>query len=418
MTLLRSLDRAAAPWLLAPATQRVFAALEAGGYGARAVGGCVRNGLLGLAATDIDIATTALPDDTVRCAMRAGLKTIPTGLAHGTVTVIADSVPHEVTTLRRDVSTDGRHAIVAFTDDWAADAARRDFTINALYCDRAGVVFDPLGGVADLDPLRVRFIGAPERRIEEDYLRILRFFRFSATFGLHGALDTPGLTACAELAPGLAKISGERIYAELMKLLVAPHGATATGALVQSGVFAHCLAVTPQLDALQRLIAVEQSQGVKADATRRLAALCVSDPADARVIDQRLKLAVRVRSRLSRAGGVAFDLDQNQVAGRAAIYRLGTEGYFDALLIAWARSTRALDDPHLRALALLAQTFMPPIFPIAGRDVLDLGGVTGPGIARLLSEIEEEWIAGDFAMDRSALLAKLATRIGDPTCGQ
>jgi poly(A) polymerase len=418
MTPPRSLDRLTAPWLSSPATQRLFAALEAGGYGARAVGGCVRNGLLGLPATDIDIATTALPEDTLACAALAGLKTIPTGLAHGTVTVIADGVPHEVTTLRRDVATDGRHATVAFTDDWAADASRRDFTINALYCDQAGCVFDPLGGLADLDPLRVRFIGEPDRRIEEDYLRILRFFRFSATFGDHGALDAAGLAACARLAPGLAKISGERIYVELMKLLIAPHGVVVANSLVQSGVLGHCLPVAPQIATLQRLSMLEQSLGLAADAGRRLAALCVSAPSDARAIDQRLKLAVRVRSRLSHAGSPALDLGLTPVAARAAIYRSGAEGYLDALLLAWARSKLALNDAQLRALALLPQTFMQPVFPLAGRDVLDLGVVPGPRIARLLHDIEEEWIAGDFAMDRSALLAKLEALIGKETFGQ
>jgi poly(A) polymerase len=418
MTSPRSLHRLTAPWLSSPATQRVFAALEAGGYGARAVGGCVRNGLLGLPATDIDIATTALPEDTLRCATLAGLKTIPTGLAHGTVTLIADSVPHEVTTLRRDVATDGRHATVAFTDDWATDASRRDFTINALYCDRHGDVFDPLGGLADLDPLRVRFIGNPDRRIEEDYLRILRFFRFSATFGAQGALDSSGLIACARLAPGLAQISGERIYVELMKLLVAQNGMVVTAALVQSGVLAHCLEVAPQLSTLQRICTLEPSLGLPADAERRLAALCVNEPADVRAVDRRLKLAVRVRSRLSRAVGTAFDLALGPVGARVAIYRLGTEGYLDAVLLAWAKSQRTLDDPHLRTLALLPRSFAMPEFPLAGRDILDLGVVPGPRFARLLSDVEEEWIAGDFAMDRAALLAKLAVRIREQDTGQ
>ena len=172
-----------AAWLTADATQSVFAALERGGFEARAVGGIVRNALLGLPSTDIDIATTARPHDTIRLANAAGLKTVETGLAHGTVTVISGGVPFEVTTLRRDIATDGRHAEVAFTHDWAMDAARRDFTINALYCGRDGRVFDPLGGVADLNPVRVRFIGSADERICEDYLRILRFFRFTAGYG-------------------------------------------------------------------------------------------------------------------------------------------------------------------------------------------------------------------------------------------
>ncbi|MFM9936028.1 MAG: CCA tRNA nucleotidyltransferase, partial [Novosphingobium sp.] len=247
----------AAAWLSAPATQAVFEALERGGYGARAVGGIVRNTLLDLPATDIDIATDALPEDTLRLAAAAGLKTIPTGLAHGTVTVISGGAAYEVTTLRRDVSTDGRHAEVAFTADWAADAARRDFTINALYCDRHGEVFDPLGGLADLDPVQVRFIGNAGQRIEEDYLRILRFFRFTATYVAHGVLDPAGLAACTALRGGLARISGERIQAELLRLLAAPHAVGVTRALIGSGVFAALFDVPAELDRLTRMVAIE-----------------------------------------------------------------------------------------------------------------------------------------------------------------
>ena len=215
-------DKISAPWLSATGTQAVFEALEQGGFNARAVGGIVRNTLLGLPATDIDIATDAPPQATMKLARASGLKTIPTGLAHGTITIIAHNTKYEVTTLRRDISTDGRHAEVAFTNDWAADAARRDFTINALYCDRHGTVFDPLGGSADLSPPKIRFIGNPTSRITEDYLRILRFFRFSATFCADGTLDKTGLAAASALSAGLSRISGERIQSELFKLLAAP----------------------------------------------------------------------------------------------------------------------------------------------------------------------------------------------------
>ena len=212
-----------APWLQRPETQAVFAALAARNFAARAVGGAVRNALLGLPVTDVDIATTARPDEVVAAAEAAGLKTVPTGIAHGTVTIISGGSAYEVTTLRKDVETHGRHATVAFTDDWTADARRRDFTLNALYCSADGEVFDPLSGYADLMARRVRFIGDAGERIREDYLRILRFFRFTAAYG-EGPPDRPGLDACVRERAGLAILSGERMREEMLRLLAAPRG--------------------------------------------------------------------------------------------------------------------------------------------------------------------------------------------------
>jgi poly(A) polymerase len=210
-----------AEWLQWPETAKVFAALNAEGVETRAVGGAVRDALLGLPVTEIDLATTAVPQKVMTLAREAGLKAIPTGIEHGTVTVIVDEMPFEVTTLRRDVETFGRHAKVAFTEDWEEDARRRDFTLNALYADREGIVFDPLGFYADLMEGRVRFIGDAEARIKEDYLRILRFFRFNAYYG-RGPLDADGLAASVKLREGLAQLSAERVAAEMRRLLVAP----------------------------------------------------------------------------------------------------------------------------------------------------------------------------------------------------
>ncbi|WP_371155594.1 CCA tRNA nucleotidyltransferase [Jannaschia sp. 2305UL9-9] len=242
-------------WLTAATTQAVMAMLSGGGYRALAVGGCVRNAMLGASVADIDIATDATPDEVIALSKAAGLKPVPTGIDHGTVTVIADGIPHEVTTFRRDVTTDGRHATVAFSRDVAEDAARRDFTMNALYADAGGQVVDPLNGLPDLIARHVRFIGLPEARIAEDYLRILRFFRFTAWYGDPGlGLDAEGLAACAAQADGLDRISAERIGQEMRKLLSAPDPAPAVAAMAQAGVLARVLPGA-QTDGLAPLVA-------------------------------------------------------------------------------------------------------------------------------------------------------------------
>jgi poly(A) polymerase len=406
-----------APWLEAPSTQAVFTALEADGYQVRAVGGAVRNSLLGLPATDIDIATTALPHETLAAASRAGLKTFPTGLAHGTVTVMAHGIPHEVTTLRRDTDTDGRHAIVAFTSDWAADASRRDFTINALYCDRRGEIYDPLGGLVDLNPARIRFIGDPKRRIEEDYLRILRFFRMSATFladdhlAAYG-LDKEGLVACKSLAAGLAQISGERIQSELFKLLRARQVVPVLAAMVDANVLTHIWDLPANVRALARLVQIESQLPLGSDQIRRLAALCVRAPADVSLIDRRLKLASKLRQQLLRCAGMQVERTLSLDDAKAMIYRFGAQTFLDRLLLGWAQSDADIGDDAYRQLALQAGHFSPPNFPLKGADVIERGVTPGPGIKAMLAQIEAEWIANGFQLDRSALLARLDVLIG------
>ena len=408
----------AAPWLAAPATQAVFEVFAAAGFKARAVGGIVRNTLLGRSTTDIDIATDARPEETLRLARSAGFKTIPTGLAHGTVTVIAAGTPFEITTLRRDVATDGRHAEVAFTSDWVADARRRDFTINALYCDADGTVFDPLGGCADLDPVRIRFIGDPAARIAEDYLRILRFFRFTANFVAGGALDPAGLAACHAGRAGLAQISGERIQVELLKLLAAPHAAAVTGALVDCSVFTALFDLTPRPGALSRLITIENRLGIAAEPVRRLAALAVGTFDDAARLDARLKLSASLRARLTATARNAAALDPipDEPAARIAAYRIGSAAFTAGALLAWARSPQPLDDPAFNHLATLSARFTPPEFPVSGRDLIDLGYAPGPGLGAALKQLEDRWLADGFAPDRETLL-RLARPGLPPTHG-
>lgn len=399
------------PWLAAQPTQAVFDAIERGGFCARAVGGAVRNALLGLPATDIDIATDALPADTVRLAAAAGLKTIPTGLAHGTVTVMSGDMPFEVTTLRRDVATDGRHAEVAFTADWAADAARRDFTINALYCDRHGALFDPLGGLTDLEPVRIRFIGDPCQRIEEDYLRILRFFRFSATYTADGALDPEGLAACADLRAGLARISGERISVELDKLLVARQAAAVTRTLVEFGVFHAIAAIPTRLARLTRLIQIEDRLG-RRDGVLRLAALAACTPDDARQLSERLRLSQRSHVRLIAAAQMpAIKPAMDERAGRAALYRLGADAFIDEVLLAWSGGDVPICDAAFTSLATLPGRWQIPVFPIRGADVLAQGVAAGPLVGTLLAELCDRWIDSDFSLGIDDLRLMLHARV-------
>ena len=279
-----------APWLKRPETARVFAALAAPGVETRAVGGAVRDSLLGLPVKEVDLATTALPQQVMALAVKAGLKAVPTGIEHGTVTVIADGVPFEVTTLRRDVETFGRHATVAFTDDWQEDARRRDFTLNALYAASDGTLFDPLGGYDDVLAGRVRFIGDAEARIKEDYLRILRFFRFNAYYG-KGPFDRQGLRACVTLRGGMAQLSAERVAGEVRRILVAPQAMRAVEALFDYGLLAAILGGVPRLGRFGRLVAIEEALRREPDAMTRLAALAVFVSEDAGRLAARLHLS-------------------------------------------------------------------------------------------------------------------------------
>ena len=279
-------------------TQAVFAALAAKGHAARAVGGAVRNALLGRPVVDVDIATTAKPEEVIAAAEDAGLSAVPTGIAHGTVTVIADRVPYEVTTLRRDVETHGRHATVAFTDDWAADARRRDFTINALYCSADGEVFDPLGGAADIEARRVRFIGDARERIREDYLRILRFFRLTAEYGV-GAPDAEALAACVLERDGLRACRPSACARRCCACWLRRAGRSWCASMLDYGLLPLVLGLAPRPTLLQRLADLEAALAREPDAILRLAALAVEVPEDASRLADRLRLSNDERERLA-----------------------------------------------------------------------------------------------------------------------
>ncbi len=411
-----------AGWLRAPATQQVFAALNQNGHVARVVGGCVRNSLFAQlsghpsdvsGSTDVDFATTATPEETMALAAAAGLRTVPTGLKHGTITVIAGGEGFEVTTLRHDVSTDGRHAEVAFTDDWAVDAARRDLTINALYADADGTIFDPLGGFDDLCDRKIRFVGDATLRIREDFLRILRFFRFFAQYG-GGQPDAAGLAACVAERGGLTRLSAERVHQELMKLLVAPGAVATLQIMMERGLLAEILPAVANVSRLDRLIDIDPN----ADPALRLAALCVIVEEDALRLARRLRLsrqetAILVLAARSQETDGLQHVD-NQAA-RQLLYHYGAEDYIRRLTFQRASNAIALGADDWLRLTQLPEQWPLPSFPIRGDDLIDLGLAPGKTMGLVLQELEQRWIRSDFRADRQSLLVDAAELIAAAT---
>ncbi len=386
------------PWMTAPESRAVLAALDAGAADARFVGGCVRDAWLGRPVKDIDIATHAPPDRVMELLTAAGIRAIPTGIAHGTVTALSGGKPYEITTLRRDVESFGRHARVEFTDDWVEDAARRDLTMNALSCTADGVIHDPFDGLADLAAGRVRFVGDARRRIEEDVLRLLRFFRFYAHYG-RGEPDAGALAACVALAPRLPTLSGERVRGELFRLLTAPNAAGVWRLMIDRGVMAHLLPAATATGRLDRLARLERDLDEPPDPTRRLAAVLVCDRAGALAAADTLRLSNTERDRLAALiePSAAVSFRDDAATRRRALYRIGEAAlYRDALLMAAAVDGGPLDAAALRA-ALATAADLPGLrLPLAGRDLLALGIPHGPEVGRLLKAVEAWWIAEDF----------------------
>ena len=399
-----------------PLLKRVLAALVAGGGEARVAGGVVRNALLGESLHEddvIDIATTERPERVIALAERAGFAVRPTGLTHGTVTVVASGDgrvrPFEVTTLRRDIETDGRHATVSFTDDWRADAERRDFTINALYCDARGNVHDPLGAYGDLLDRRVRFVGDPHERIREDYLRILRFFRFHARYG-RGRLDKDGLAAAAELKAGARELSGERIAGELKKLLLAPGVAAVVRTMARRSILAAVLPGPFDVKALERMVEIDEMEGETPDAMLRLAALTRASPDK---LKESLRLSNAEWKRLVALDGspdITPALSDHE--RKIVLYRLGSTGYRDAVRLRWARSGAPADSAGWSALLRLAAHWALPHFPVTGADLLAKGLAPGPVIGQTLRTLEEWWCAHGFTPDKAAILEEVAALTG------
>jgi poly(A) polymerase len=390
-------------WMRAPETMAVMNAL----IEARFVGGAVRNAILGVPVSDIDIAVPMPPGETVTRLSAAGIKTVPTGIAHGTVTAVAGHHAFEVTSLRRDVETDGRHATIAYTDDWAEDAARRDFTINALYATADGEIFDYASGVEDLIAGRVRFMGDPASRIAEDYLRILRLFRFHAWYG-KGELDEPALRAAAAARNHLATLSAERVAKEMLRLLEAMRPGPVLRIMAATGILSLVLPGELDMARLERLCEQDAENQVEPDAVLRLAALLQAGDADA--VAERWKLSNAARARLTAAladgARIASHLKAPDV--RRLLYSLGPDTFRDRVRLAWAVAPRSQPALAWRMLLAMADSWDRPRFPLSGREVMAAGVPEGARVGRVLAALEAEWAASDFTLDKTALQARLA----------
>ena len=394
-----------APWLRSGPTARVLELLNGDGEQARVVGGAVRNALLKIPIDDFDIATTALPTEVIRRAKAAGVKSVPTGIEHGTVTLVVDARPFEVTTLREDTETFGRKAKVAFGRDWVRDAQRRDFTINGLSVDADGVVHDYVGGLDDIAARRVRFIGDPNQRIAEDYLRILRFFRMHAAHGA-GEPDRAGYLACIGGRAGLATLSAERMRMEMLKLMIAEGAIGAVTAMADGGLLLSIFGGVGYIGPFAAMVAVERRLGLAPSAVRRLGALAVAVTEDARRLGTRLRLTNAETRTLDSMGHRWWRLaGMDEATARRRLYRLGEERYRDRLMLAWARAGADTDTASWGALAGLPERWHAPKFPLKAADFIARGIAEGPGLGQVLALAEDAWLAADFPLEAPALQA-------------
>ena len=402
-----------APWLTASSLIAVFDALEAAGGEVRVNGGAVRNALMGINVGDVDLSTTLLPKETVKALESAGIKSIPTGLEHGTITAVSDHEPYEITTLREDIETDGRHAVVRFGTNWTMDAQRRDLTINALYCDRDGVVFDPLNGLDDLEPRIIRFIGDAEERINEDHLRILRFFRFFGWYG-SGRPDASGLKACAKLKAGLDKISAERVWSELGKLLSAPDPSRALLWMRTTGVLTTILPESEKwgIDLIPHLITAEQKWGWVPDPILRLQAMIRPDGENATNIARRLRLSNAQGTRLTAWALASSPEDKTEEKELVENLYFGDQpAIIDRYKLELARRIMIGDGNKAITTKLAAQckfvaSWERPKLPIKGEDLLKAGLSAGPEIGKKLKALEKVWVESGFQLTRENLLSQ------------
>jgi poly(A) polymerase len=405
-----------AKWLKDSQVARLIGALGRDGEEARVVGGAVRNALLRLPVVEIDVATTAVPVEVIRRVEAAGWKAVPTGIEHGTVTVVIGGRPFEVTTLREDIETFGRRARVVFGRDWLADAERRDFTINALSASVDGELFDYVGGLADIEARRVRFIGDPQRRIAEDYLRILRFFRFHAHFA-EGPPDAAGLHACITARAGLDTLSRERVRMELMKLLLAPRAAETLVVMTESGLLGPVLGGVPYLASFKKMAEIEAALSIAPDAVRRLGALGVMVNEDAERLSERLRLTNAESERLAALEGWWRILPSaGALSAHALLYHLGPQSFSDRVMLAWMHADASSADAAWREFVALPQRWTVPMFPLKAADFLRRGVPAGPKMGAALREAEAAWIAADFPADRAAIeqIAEQAVRLTMP----
>lgn len=393
-------------WLSCPQSVALMAMFEQAGYRGRFVGGVVRNTLLGEAVGDLDIATDAHPKKVMALAKKAGFKAVATGIDHGTVTVIIDKHVYEITTLRVDVETFGRHASVSFTSDWREDAARRDFTMNALYVDGDGTVVDPLGGYDDLLVRKVRFIGDPHDRIKEDYLRILRFLRFSAQYG-GGKIDSEGLAACVSLQQGLAFLSAERIWHELKRLFLMPDAAVVLDVMFAQGLLLPLLFRVPHLARFHKWLQLEKILERTPASIERLGALSMLIKEDAKVLNRHLRLSNEEQRGLAfwDLGSRVYE-NTSEKQARILLYRFG-EDYQTRIAISWVLSGADTASKAWLNLYDLPKRWQALVFPLKGRDLVDMGMASGPSLGKKLLKLEKLWIASDFKMQRDELLKQL-----------
>jgi len=405
------------PWFVSAGVQGVFQALLVPGHETRIVGGAIRNALMGEPVNDIDMATTLHPAEVIKQAVGLGLKAIPTGIDHGTITLIASGERIEVTTLRADVDTDGRHAEVKFGRDWLSDAARRDFTMNAIYCNASGEIFDPMGGVEDLKKRRVRFIGDAKKRVREDYLRILRFIRFHGAYA-KGPIDEVGIRACLSERRGLAGLSRERIWAEFSKILMLNNASDTIQLMFDHGLLTQTLQGVPNLHRFKNLITIEDHLDLPKDAIRRLGALTLFVSDDAQRLGTKFRLSQKETRRLSAMATAHPEISgkMDLKSAQKIIYRVGWTAFEDMLLLSQSASCSRIDNTcaELSKLHELSHQWTPPIFPVTGSDVLKTGLNPGPQVGRLLNALEDEWVSEDFAPGRDALITRLKANHGLP----
>lgn len=395
-------------WLKNQTTQTVMKALGGERGEARFVGGSVRNALLMEPVSDIDIATIHAPDEATKLLEAAGVKVVPTGFDHGTVTAVLDGKHFEITTLRVDVATDGRRADVAFTGDWVEDAKRRDFTMNALYADLDGTVHDPLGGRDDLNSRLVRFIGDPHDRIREDYLRVLRFFRFHAYYGT-GDPDAAGLAACAAEKQGLVQLSAERVQAELLKLLSADGAGAALRQMAATSILPIVLPEAMRLDRLEAVVDIEANQLFTSDPVLRLSSAVELDGSGVDALAARLKLSKKDRDRVK-----AMQTDETKIVCylsvrevHKALYLMGVQCFKDRVMLGWATDKKGANAMQWRALLAIADSWVRPKLLLNGSMMKAAGVPEGPEMSRVYGEVEEWWVDAGFIDDEFSIIERL-----------
>jgi len=396
------------PWMRDDSILSLFNALPKDSL--RFVGGCVRNALWGEAVGDVDLACQLEPDAVVKALKAANIRHVPTGISHGTVTAVIGGQPFEITSLRRDVETDGRRATVAYTSEWAEDAQRRDLTMNALYADQDGKVFDPTGqGLADLKARKFRFVGDADMRVQEDYLRILRFFRFLAIYGGGEKVDAASLKACREHQSGLRKLSVERIWMELKKLLSARNPVRVCHIMLTNGILETLLPEANNVDGLEAIVKLESREAIKPDPLLRLMAMSAREPLQMALLSKRLKMSKSETARLRgwADDGAQLSTDMGERDRLAAIYKSGKTVIFDRARLRAAGESDPLQSVRWMSLADLALGWQPPTFPIKGSDLVDAGVPKGPGMGKALKALEALWIRSGFSTEKPQLLAAL-----------